>query len=84
MECVVLTLPIREVLPATSRASIVRIDLDGQRFPFLAGQALTIATHGYDGRRPYSLASAPADALADGYLELLVGDRKSTRLNSSH
>ena len=31
MECVVLTLPIREVLPATSRASIVRIDLDGQR-----------------------------------------------------
>ena len=68
-----LTLPIREVLSATSRARIVRIDLAGQAFPYLAGQAVLVASHGYDGRRPYSLASAPEDAQREGCLELLVG-----------
>lgn len=69
----VLTLPIREVVPATSRASIVRIALAGQSFPYRAGQALTIASHGIATRRPYSIASAPDDTARTGLLELLIG-----------
>jgi ferredoxin-NADP reductase len=67
------TLRIREVLPATPRARVVRIDLDGQPFRYQPGQALLIATHGYERRKPYSIASAPEDAQRDGYLELLIG-----------
>lgn len=69
----VLTLPIRNVLPATPRARIVQISLDGERFPFAPGQALLLGTHGQDRRKPYSIASAPEDAQRDGWLELLVG-----------
>ena len=68
----VLTLPIREVLPATPRARIVRLDLGGRRFDYAAGQAVQIGTHGGDARKPYSLAAAPEDAARDGWLELLV------------
>ena len=67
------TLRIRDVLPATPRARLVRIDLDGQRFFYQPGQALLIGTHGYERRKPYSIASAPEDAERSGYLELLVG-----------
>jgi NAD(P)H-flavin reductase len=70
---VLLTLPLREVLPATPRARVVRIDLDGQRFEYAPGQAVLVATHGSPKRRPYSIASAPEDARRDGWLELLVG-----------
>ncbi len=68
-----LTLPIREVLPATPRARIARLDLDGHAFEYAPGQAVSIATHGQDKRRPYSIAAAPEDARRDGWLELLVG-----------
>lgn len=68
-----LTVPIRDVVSATPRAKVVRLDLCGLAFPYAAGQALTIATHGLADRRPYSIASAPEDAARDGYLELLVG-----------
>jgi ferredoxin-NADP reductase len=67
------TLAIREILPATPRARILRIDLDGQAFEYAAGQAVKIGTHGEETRRPYSIASAPEDARREGYLELLVG-----------
>jgi ferredoxin-NADP reductase len=70
---VLLTLPIREVLAATPRARLVRIDLDGREFPYAAGQAVIVANQGHEKRRPYSLAGAPEDAQRDGYLELLVG-----------
>jgi len=70
---VVLTLPIREVLPATPRARIARLDLDGHAFDFAPGQAILIANHGLADRRPYSIAVAPEDARRDRYLELLVG-----------
>jgi ferredoxin-NADP reductase len=69
----VLTLPIREVLPATPRARIVQIDLDGQPFSHLAGQAVLVANQGHERRKPYSLASSPEDVGRDGFLELLVG-----------
>ena len=68
-----LTLPIREVVPATPRARILRIDLRGTRFSYLPGQALLVASHGYDRRRPYSIAAAPEDAEREQCLELLIG-----------
>jgi NAD(P)H-flavin reductase len=70
---VLLTLPIRDVTPATPRARLVRIDLNGHDFTFTAGQAVLVANHGHDKRRPYSMAAAPEDADRDGCLELLVG-----------
>lgn len=68
-----LTLSIREVVPATPRARVVRIDLAGRSFPYLPGQALLLASHGQSRPRPYSIAAAPEDAARDGCLELLVG-----------
>lgn len=67
------TLRIREVLPATPRARLVRVDLGDHRFPYDPGQAVLVASHGYQKRKPYSIAAAPEDAERDGYLELLVG-----------
>ena len=68
-----LTRPIRDVIRATPRARVVRIDLGGSRFPYVAGQAVRIASHGAPSRKPYSIASAPEDAERDGSIELLVG-----------
>jgi ferredoxin-NADP reductase len=76
----VLTLSIREVLFATPRARIVRIDLGGHPFPYLPGQALLIAGHGLEPRRPYSIASAPEEARRDGWLELLIGVDEQERV----
>jgi NAD(P)H-flavin reductase len=70
---VLLTLPIREVLPATPRARIARLDLNGHAFDYAPGQAVSVAGHGQKERRPYSIAAAPEDARRDGWLELLVG-----------
>jgi NAD(P)H-flavin reductase len=69
----VLTLLLRDVLRATPRARIARIDLDQHRFEYAAGQAVMIASHGVEKRRPYSIASAPEDAQRDGFVELLIG-----------
>ena len=67
------TLTLREVLPATPRARIVRLDLGTEPFDYLPGQAVVIGSHGADARKPYSIASAPEDARRDGFIELLVG-----------
>jgi NAD(P)H-flavin reductase len=69
----VLTLPIREVIPATPRARIARLDLGGHVFDYAPGQAVAIANQGHEKRRPYSIAASPEDARRDGWLELLVG-----------
>lgn len=68
-----LTLPIGDVVHATPRARIVRLDLGSRPFDFAAGQAVLIASHGLDARKPYSIASAPEDAADRGVLELLIG-----------
>ena len=68
-----LTLPIAEVLPATPRARILHISLEGQPFTYLPGQAVLIGGQGTGKRRPYSIASAPEDAERAGLLELLIG-----------
>jgi ferredoxin-NADP reductase len=69
----VLTLPIRDVLPATPRARIVRLDLGNRAFVYTAGQAAYIGAHGQMLRKPYSIAASPEDARRDGWIELLVG-----------
>ena len=68
-----LTVPTREVVAATPRARIVRLDLGDRAFDYDAGQAVLIAPHGDPRRVPYSIASAPEDARRDRMLELLVG-----------
>jgi NAD(P)H-flavin reductase len=70
---VLLTRPIIEVVPATPRARIVRIGLEGQPFPYLPGQAIMIGPHGHEKKRPYSIADAPEQALREDRLELLIG-----------
>jgi ferredoxin-NADP reductase len=70
---VLVTLPIREILPATPRARIVRLDLGGRAFEYSAGQAVLVARQRYWPRKPYSVASAPEDARRDDGLELLIG-----------
>jgi ferredoxin-NADP reductase len=69
---VVLTLGIREVLPATPRARVVRLDLRGTPFEYQAGQAVLVGSVG-GLKRPYSLATPPEEARRTGCLELLVG-----------
>ncbi len=66
-----LTLRLRESLPATPRAWILRIDLAHHRFDFHAGQAVLVGRTG-GPRRPYSIAVAPEDVRQTGCIELLV------------
>jgi ring-1,2-phenylacetyl-CoA epoxidase subunit PaaE len=68
----VLTLTVRDVAPAAARALTVRVDLAGADFPYRCGQAVEIGRPG-GARKPYSLATPPAEARARGELELLVG-----------
>ena len=68
-----LALPIRQVLPATPRARVVRLDLDGHAFDYTAGQAVMIGAHGSETKKAYSIASAPEDTSRYGFFELLVG-----------
>ena len=67
------TLAIREVIDATPRARIVRVDLDGHSFDYRPGQAVLLGMHGDVRRRVYSLAGTPEEAVTHRYLELLVG-----------
>jgi NAD(P)H-flavin reductase len=69
----VVTLPLREVIASTPRARVARLDLDDHTFEYAPGQAVSIASHGHEKRRPYSIASAPEDAQREGFLELLIG-----------
>lgn len=64
--------PIRETIPATPRAHILRLDLQGQSFPYLAGQAAYLQPLGAEKRRPYSIASAPEETAQNGWIEFLV------------
>ena len=67
-----LTLPIRESIPATPRAHIIRLDLRGESFAYRAGQAAYLHPEGVAKRRPYSIASAPEQTSVTGLLEFLV------------
>jgi len=66
------TFPIREAVPATPRAHILRLDLQGQLFAYRAGQAAYLQPQGADKRRPYSMASSPEETERHGLVEFLV------------
>jgi NAD(P)H-flavin reductase len=68
-----LTLPIRDVVAATPRARIVRVDLERNAFPYLPGQSVRISAPGSEKKRTYSIASSPEDAAGENCVELLVG-----------
>src|SRR5690349_7629482 len=67
-----LTAPICESIAATPRASIIRLDLEGQPFTYRAGQAAYLRPAGALKKRPYSIASAPEQTSVNGMLEFLV------------
>ncbi|MCX6549826.1 MAG: FAD-binding oxidoreductase [Acidobacteria bacterium] len=63
---------IAEVRRESLRANVVRLDLGGTLFPFVAGQAILAGATPGTGRTPYSLACSPRQSLDSGCLELLV------------
>jgi ferredoxin-NADP reductase len=67
-----LTLPAREIIRSTPRTRIIRIDLDGHAFPFVAGQAVFAGLASGSVRRPYSIACSPGQSQRDVMIELLV------------
>jgi ferredoxin-NADP reductase len=66
------TLNIYETVQATPRAHILRLALDGQSFPYRAGQAAYLRPQNVEKSRPYSIASAPEETARHGLLEFLV------------
>jgi ferredoxin-NADP reductase len=66
---------------ATPTTRLIRIALDGETFPYKAGQAAAIGLAGQPPT-PYSIASAPHETAAHGYLEFLVKVDGSTRFGS--
>jgi NAD(P)H-flavin reductase len=66
------TFVIRETIPATPRAHIIRLDLQGRSFTYRAGQAAYLQPKGADKKRPYSIASAPEETAQNGLIEFLV------------
>lgn len=67
-----LTLPVRDVLAATPRTRRLCLDTRASGFSFAAGQAVMVGLHGSPLRKPYSIASGPAEAARIGGIELLV------------
>ena len=67
-----LTLGLREVVPVTPRARIVRLGLDGVEFDYKAGLAVLVGIPG-QSKRPYSIAAPPEETRRNDCIELLVG-----------
>jgi NAD(P)H-flavin reductase len=61
-----------DVVRATARTRIIRVDLGEEPFFFTAGQAVLVAPHGTPLRKPYSIACSPKQAAESHTLELLV------------
>lgn len=66
------TLLVRDVHRATPRTRLLRLDTGGSGFSYAAGQAVMAGLHGSPLRKPYSIASAPAETARHGVIELLV------------
>jgi ferredoxin-NADP reductase len=62
----------RAVIPATPRTRIIHLDLDGEPFSFVAGQAVLVGLHGSALYKPYSIACSPGQAARAHALEFLV------------
>jgi aromatic O-demethylase, reductase subunit len=67
-----LTLTVRSLSAPTPTTRRVVLDLAGVPFTYEAGQAASFGLHGQRERRPYSIASAPADTSRDDGIEFLV------------
>ena len=66
------TSPITRVTVETPRNRIVRVRLPAGLGPFEAGQYVSLGEHGQDVRKPYSIASSPAETRRTGELEFLI------------
>jgi ferredoxin-NADP reductase len=66
------TSPITQVIVETPRNRIVRVACPDGFPPFLAGQYVSLGEHGLHIRKPYSLASSPAEVARTGELEFLI------------
>jgi ferredoxin-NADP reductase len=67
-----LTVPLARVDKASPRLRLLSIDISGQPFAYLAGQAVMVGPHGAAVRRPFSIACSPERAGETGALELLI------------
>lgn len=76
-----LTVPLADVIVATPRSRLLRLDLGGRSFPFFAGQAVMMGPHGAGERRPFSVASGPVHTRATGLLELLIAADAGTEMD---
>ena len=63
---------VREVVHATPRTRVIRLDAGHLPFPFAAGQAVMVGLHGSVLRKPYSIASAPWEVARTGIMQLLL------------
>ena len=63
---------VREVVHATPRTRIIRLDAGPLPFIFTAGQAVMVGLHGSPLRKPYSIASAPWEVAKTGVMQLLL------------
>jgi CDP-4-dehydro-6-deoxyglucose reductase len=63
---------VREIVRETPRAIVLRLDAARVRIPFSAGQAAMVGLADRKARKPYSIASAPAEQRRSGTLEFLV------------
>jgi ferredoxin-NADP reductase len=68
----IFTAPITEVIVATPRNRIVRVQCPDGLPPFDAGQYVSLGDHGHATRKPYSIASSPAEASRTRELEFLI------------
>jgi ferredoxin-NADP reductase len=64
---------VHSIARVSERATLVRLDLGGRAFPYRAGQAVGVGLATQGERTPYSIAGSPADARAEGRIEILVG-----------
>jgi ferredoxin-NADP reductase len=68
----VVSFTVREVVHATPRTRIIRLDAGPAPFAYTAGQAVMVGLHGSALRKPYSIASAPWEVARTGVLQLLL------------
>lgn len=66
---------------ATPTTRVIRVALDGEAYSYRGGQAAWVGVDAQQ-RTPYSIASAPYESGANGYLEFLVKVDGSTRFGS--
>jgi len=66
------TFRISSVRRATTTTRMVRVDLEGAPFSYVAGQAAILGLPGQSSTVPYSIASAPEETAQHGWLEFLI------------